>query len=40
MVQIVTDIILRKTGFIAQPTQLGQKKAFTTTSDSFAVIVN
>ena len=36
MVQIVTDIILRKTGFIAQPTRPGQKKkAFTTKSDSF-----
>lgn len=34
------DNILWKTGFIAQPTQPGQKKGFTTKSDSFAVIVN
>lgn len=34
------DIILWRKGFIAQPTQPGQKKAFKTKSDSFAVIVN
>ena len=40
MVQIVTDIILRKTGFIAQPTRPGQKKKLSQQSQTPLGVAN
>ena len=40
MVQIVTDIILWKTGFIAQPTRPGQKKKLSQQSQTPLGVAN